>query len=185
MILKIGALLSLSFLYLDQAKKINNWYLIILLSSIASDAFLIFDSNFLLIGSLLLLLNRILYIVITRRALFDTKTGTLLIYFIPCLLLFFIIYALLKPYVEQINISFILLGITSAVAILFSFLNYLNRMNKQNLFFLFGILLIVFSDVLSAYNKFLDYHLYYVIIYTVMFYLARYLICRSMILQKK
>ena len=75
-------------------------------------------------------------------------------------------------------------GITSAIMIGLSFFNYLKAMNKKNMFFLFGILLIVIADILIAFNKFLDYHILLVIVYTIMYYIARYLICLSMIDKK-
>lgn len=185
MTIKVTALLSLSFLYLTVSKKINYWYLLLLLSSIASDTFLIFEDSFLLLGVLLLLLNRFLYIIISRRALKETDIKTLLLYLIPSLGMFIIFYVLMKPYLEEISSSFLLLGLTSATMILFSFLNYLNKMNARNKYFLLGILLIVVADILIAYNKYLDYNLVYVIVYTSMYYLARYLICRAMILEKR
>ncbi|CAL2104254.1 conserved membrane protein of unknown function [Tenacibaculum sp. 190130A14a] len=184
MTIKVTALLSLSFLYLTVSKKINYWYLLLLLSSIASDTFLIFEDSFLLFGVLLLLLNRVLYIIISRRALKDTDIKTLLFYMVPSFGLFIIFYVLLRPYLEEISSSFLLLGLTSATMILFSFLNYLNKMNLRNKYFLLGILLIVVADILIAYNKYLDYNLGYVIVYTSIYYIARYLICRAMILEK-
>ena len=184
MIIKVFSLMVLSFLYLSTSKKINYFYVLILMSSIASDAFLIFDDNFMMLGILLLLMNRILYIILARRALFNTSVKTLLIYLIPSLLLFVIIYILLKPYIQQISLSFFLMGITSAIVIGLAFFNYLKTMNKKDMFFLFGILLIVIADILIAFNKFLDYHLFIVIVYTIMYYVARYLICFSMIDKK-
>lgn len=181
MIIKISALIFLSFLYLSSSKRINYFYLLVLMNSIASDTFLIFDDDFLTLGVILLLANRVLYIIISRRALFGLNPKTLLSYLLPSLLLFVIIYVLLKPYLEQISLSFLLIGISSAIVIGLSFMNFMNNMNKRNKLFFFGILLIVTADVLIAINKFLDYHLAYVIIYTMMYYVARYFICESMI----
>ena len=185
MIIKILSLMSLSFLYLSTSKKIDYFYLLILMNSIASDTFLIFDDVFMMLGIFLLLANRVLYIIISRRALFETKPKMLLIYVIPSLLLFTTIFVLLKPYLQEISLSFLSMGITSAIMIGLAFFNYLNEMNKKSKFFLFGILLIVTADVLIAFNKFLDYSLVYVIVYTAMYYVARYLICLSMIERKK
>lgn len=184
MTIKVIALLSLSFLYLTASKKINYWYVLLLLSSIASDSFLTFEDSFLFLGVLLLLLNRFLYIIIARRALRETDIKTLLLYMVPSFGMFIIFYVLMKPYLEDISTSFLLLGLTSATMILFSFLNYLNKMNTKNRYYLLGILLIVVADILIAYNKYLDYNLFYVVMYTSIYYVARYLICRAMILEK-
>ncbi|MBA6157009.1 hypothetical protein H3Z83_10815 [Tenacibaculum sp. S7007] len=181
MIVKISALIFLSFLYLSSTKTINYFYLFVLMNSIASDTFLIFDDDFLMLGTILLLANRILYIIISRRALSDINPKNSLSYLLPSLLLFVIIYELLKPYLQQISLSFLLIGISSAIVIGLSFMNYMNNMNEKNKLFFFGMLLIVTADVLIAINKFLDYHLAYVIIYTSMYYVARYFICQSMI----
>ncbi len=181
MIIKIIALVFLSFLYLSSSKKINYIYLLVLMNSIASDTFLIFEDDFLVLGTILLLVNRVLYVILARRALFETNIKALLTYLIPGLLLFTVIFILLKPYLYQISSSFLLIGIFSVIAISLSFFNYLNKMNRKNKFFLFGILLIVIADVLIAFNKFLEYQLVYVITYTLMYYVARYLICQSMI----
>ncbi|QXP73962.1 hypothetical protein H0I31_10845 [Tenacibaculum sp. AHE15PA] len=184
MVIKVFSLMFLSFLYLSSSKKINYFYVFILMNSIASDAFLIFDDDFMMFGILLLLINRFLYIILARKALFNTSVKILLTYLIPSLLLFITIFVLLKPYIQEISLPFFLMGITSAIMIGLSFFNYLKAMNKKNMFFLFGILLIVIADILIAFNKFLDYHILLVIVYTIMYYIARYLICLSMIDKK-
>lgn len=184
MVIKVFSLMFLSFLYLSSSKKINYFYVFILMNSIASDAFLIFDDDFMMFGILLLLINRFLYIILARKALFNTSVKILLTYLIPSLLLFVTIFILLKPYIQEISLPFFLMGITSAIMIGLSFFNYLKTMNKKNMFFLFGILLIVIADILIAFNKFLDYHILLVVVYTIMYYIARYLICLSMIDKK-
>ncbi|WP_431167140.1 lysoplasmalogenase family protein [Tenacibaculum halocynthiae] len=184
LVLKLLSLIFLSFLYLSTSKEINYWYVLVLLCSIASDASLIFDSDLLMVGTGLLIANRILYIIISRRALFRTNLKTLAFYFVVCLLVFVVIYVVLKPYLQEISYIFISLGITSAIMILFAFLNYLNKMNTQNKLFLFGLFLIITGDILMAFNKFLDYNMAYVLIYTIIYYIARYLICESMIVNK-
>ncbi|MGB1042393.1 MAG: lysoplasmalogenase family protein [Tenacibaculum sp.] len=184
MVIKIISLVFLSFLYLSVTKKINYWYLLVLMNSIASDAFLIFDNDFLIVGMLLLLANRFIYIILSRKALVETKLKILLYYLLPGSFLFVIIFLLLKPYLSGVSNTFILLGFSSALMIGFSFLNYLNNMTKDNKYFLLGILLIVTADILIAYNKFLDYRIFVVLLYTAMYYVARYLICLAMIKEK-
>lgn len=184
MITKILALVFLSFLYLEVSIKINYFYLLILMNSITSDVLLIFDDSFLKIGTLLILANRFLYIIIARRGFFKIKTKTLLIYLIPALFLFGAIFIMFKPYLQEISLSFLLLGITSVTMIGLAFFNYLNDMSKENKLFLLGLLLILTADVLMVFNKFLDYKLTFVIFYTTIYYIARYLICLSMIDKK-
>lgn len=181
LILKIFSLLFLSFLYLNSAKKINYFYTLILMSSIVSDALLIFDEDFLKAGVLLLLLNRVLYLIIARKDMYKTKFKTLLTYLIPGLILFIIMSYLLRPYLKELSFSIYAICFLNATIVGMTFFNFLNKMSKENLFFFVGIFLIITSDFLIAYNKYIDYRLYYVIIYTIMYYVARYLICYSMI----
>lgn len=185
LILKLLSLAFLIVLYISKTDKINYWYLTVLLLSMISDASLIFDPHLLLLGSLLLVVNRVLYIIISRRALKETKLKTLLFYLTICLLVFLINYTLVKPYAGELHFIVALFGSTSSIMILFAFLNYLNKMNRKNKYFLFGLFLIVLADVLMAINKFVDYKLLYVISYTVIYYIARYLICDAMIVEKR
>ncbi|CAM1361150.1 lysoplasmalogenase family protein [Tenacibaculum xiamenense] len=185
LVLKLLSLIFLSFMYLNRSRVINIWYLMVLLFSIASDAFLIFDTDLLVIGSMLLIANRILYIIIARRAIFQTKLNLLIFYLVLCLLLFVVIYIVLKPYLKEILGIFMTMGLSSAIMILFAYLNYLNKMNRRNKYFLFGLFLIIIADVLMTFNKFLDYSIIYVIAYTMIYYIARYLICESMIVGKR
>ncbi|SEC30681.1 YhhN-like protein [Tenacibaculum sp. MAR_2009_124] len=184
LVLKLLSLTFLSFMYLNRSRVINIWYLLVLLFSIASDAFLIFDTDLLFIGSMLLIINRFLYIIIARRAIFQTKLHLLIFYLVLCLLLFVVIYIILRPYLKEILGIFMTMGFSSCVMLLFAYLNYLNRMNRRNKYFLFGLFLIITADVLMIFNKFLDYNILYVIAYTSIYYVARYLICESMIVGK-
>ncbi len=185
LVLKLLSLIFLSFRYLNKSRIINFWYLLILLFSITSDAFLIFDTDLLFIGSMLLIANRFLYIIIARKAIFTTKPSTLIFYLVLCLLLFIVIYIILKPYLKEIIGIFMTMGISSCVMLLFAYLNYLNNMNRRNKYFLFGLFLIITADVLMIFNKFLDYNIFYVIVYTSIYYIARYLICEAMIVGKR
>lgn len=181
LILKIVSLLFLSFLYLNSSQKINYFYILILMSSIVSDALLIFDEDFLKAGVLLLLLNRVLYLILARRDMYKTKFKTLLTYLIPGLILFVIMSYLLRPYLKELSYSIFAICFLNATIVGMTFFNFLNKMSKENLFFFLGIFLIITSDFLIAYNKYIDYKLYFVIIYTITYYIARYLICYSMI----
>ena len=152
--------------------------------SIISDTFLVYDNTFLIIGTLFLLVNRVLYIIISRRAFFNTDRKTLFLYFIPFFTVFVLVFPLLKSYLRQLSYTILLMGLLSTIMALFAFINYLNKMTNKNKFFLFGILLIIISDILTAYNKFLDYEFFYVVVYSILYYVARYLICRAMIIDK-
>ncbi|AZJ35502.1 hypothetical protein D6T69_08190 [Tenacibaculum singaporense] len=185
LILKIFSLQFLSFLYLSSSQKINYWYLLILMSSVVSDALFIFEEDFLKGGVFLLLLNRVLYLIIARKAMYKTKLKTLLTYLIPGLILFLIISVLLRPYLKELSYSIFIICFLNATIVGITFFNFLNKMSKENLFFFLGIFLIITADFLIAYNKYIDYKLYYVVTYTIVYYVARYLICVSMIEKKR
>ncbi|WP_417800218.1 lysoplasmalogenase family protein [Tenacibaculum sp.] len=184
LIFKIFSLQFLSFLYLSSSQKINYWYLLILMSSVVSDALLIFEDDFIKGGVFFLLLNRVLYLIIARKAMHKTKLKTLLAYLIPGLILFLIISYLLRPYLKELSYSIFIICFLNATIVGITFFNFLNKMSKENLFFFLGIFLIITADFLIVYNKYVDYKLYYVIAYTIVYYIARYLICVSMIKKK-
>lgn len=82
-------------------------------------------------------------------------------------------------------LSIFMICLLNLIVIGVSFYQYLYNMTKDNLYFMLGIFLITLADFIIAFNKFLDYQLYYVVLYTVMYYVARYLICVAMIKEKR
>lgn len=185
LILKLLSILSLTFMYLNKTRIINYYYLLVLLFSMASDAFLIFSEDFLFIGSLPLIANRFLYIIIASKAIIQTKLKFLIFYLFLSLLVFIVIYTILKPYIQEIVEIFIVMGLSSVVMVLFSYINYLNKMNRRNKLYFIGLFLLVFADILMTFNNFIDYNIMYVFSYTFIYYIARYLICDSMIINLK
>lgn len=185
LILKLLSILSLIFMYLNKTRIINYYYLLILLFSMTSDAFLISSEDFLFIGSLPLIANRFLYIIIASKAIIQTKLKFLILYLLLSLLVFVVIYTILKPYIQEIVEIFIVMGLSSVVMVLFAYINYLNKMNRRNKLYFMGLFLLVFADILMTFNNFIDYHIMYVFSYTFIYYIARYLICDSMIINLK
>ena len=183
--LKILTLVVMSFMYLTYATKINYWYLLILMFCIATDALFIFDQEFLNEGALLVVLTRFTYLIILRKTILSAKLEAILSYLIPSTFVFVILSYLFYPYVEDMLMSLFIICFLNLMIIGVSFYKYLNKMTRDNLYFMLGIILIGSSDFLIAFNKYLDYQLYYVITYTVMYYIARYLICIAMINEKK
>ena len=122
LILKLLSILSLTFMYLNKTRIINYYYLLVLLFSMASDAFLIFSEDFLFIGSLPLIANRFLYIIIASKAIIQTKLKFLIFYLFLSLLVFIVIYTILKPYIQEIVEIFIVMGLSSVVMVLFAIL---------------------------------------------------------------
>ncbi|CAL2063494.1 hypothetical protein [Tenacibaculum sp. 190524A05c] len=181
--IKLVALFSLSFLYLETTLKVNHWYVMILLFSIISDSLFIFDAFYYpALG--FLILNRFLYIVIIRRTIFPYPPKVLLLYSIPFLLTFLMIYFLIYEYLLDIQLSAFILGVVSVFLVLFTYLNFLYKNNKRSKYFFLGTTLMPFADVLTAIANYIDSHLFYVIIYHFMYYIARYYIYKAMIMNK-
>lgn len=185
MILKILTIVLTSFLYLAYTTKINYWYLLLLMFCIVADALLIFDQDFLKGGILLLMFTRVIYLIILRKTIFKIKLKVVLPYLIPGFFAFFIMSYLLYTFIENMLLSIFMICLLNLIVIGVSFYQYLYNMTKDNLYFMLGIFLITIADFIIAFNKFLDYQLYYVVLYTVMYYVARYLICIAMIKEKR
>ncbi|MDO6744119.1 lysoplasmalogenase family protein [Tenacibaculum soleae] len=185
MILKILTIVLTCFLYLAYTTKINYWYLLLLMFCIVADALLIFDQDFLKGGILLLMFTRVIYLIILRKTILTIKLKVILPYVIPGCFAFFIMSYLLYSFVENMLLSIFMICLLNLIVIGVSFYQYLYNMTKDNLYFMLGIFLITIADFIIAFNKFLDYQLYYVVLYTVMYYVARYLICIAMIKEKR
>ncbi len=181
--IKLIALFSLAFLYLETTLKVNHWYIIILLFSIISDSLFIFD-EFYFPALAFLILNRFLYIIIIRRTFFPYSPGILFLYSIPFLLTFFMIYFLIYEYLIDIQISAFLLGVVSVFLMLFTYLNFLKKNNKRAKYYFFGTTLMPFADILMAISNYIDDHFIYVVIYHLMYYVARFYIYKAMVMHR-
>lgn len=182
---KLIALLSLSFLYLETTKKVNYWYVLILLFSILSDSLFVFEDMFIHEALYLLIINRFLYIVIIKEHVFPQGIKKMVFYAAPFLLAFVMIYFLIYSYMKDIQLSAFIMGIVSVFLVLFTFLNFLNKNNKKSKYFFWGTFLMPFADVLTVIANYIDFSYAYVVIYHLMYYLARYLIYKSMVLEKR
>lgn len=181
---KLAALLSLSFLYLETTPKVNYWYVVILLFSIVSDSLFVFEAHFYHEALFLLVLNRFLYIIIIYHSILKHSLKTLLLYAIPFLFIFSMIYLILYEYVNDVQLLVFTMGIVSISLVLFAFLNLLTKNNSKALYFFLGVLIFPIADVLTAISNYISPSPYYIVIYHLMYYVGRYLIFRSMILKR-
>ncbi|SNR16019.1 lysoplasmalogenase family protein [Tenacibaculum jejuense] len=181
---KLVALLSLSFLYLETTPKVNYWYVVILLFSIVSDSLFVFEENFYHEALFLLILNRFLYIIIIYHSILKYPLKTLLFYAVPFTFIFSMIYLILYEYVEEIQLLVFVMGLASICLVLFAFLNLLSKNNKKAFYFFLAALIFPIADVLTAISNYISPSPYFIIVYHFMYYFARYLIYKSMILKK-
>lgn len=183
-IYKVFSLLSLSFLYLTNSHRINIWYVLILVFSIISDSLLIFGSDFRLEGTVCLLLNRVFYIMIVKNVLYKYSIKRLLSYSIPFFLMFFIVFYMVYDLLGDLFYPSLIFGLISVLLGLLSFLNYLDTTKRQNFYFFLGIFIIIVSDILMTVATFLDESMSYILIYHILYFIARYIIYKAMLVNK-
>lgn len=181
MVVKILSLVFLAFLYISVSKDINYWYILILMCIIGSDSFFVFDPDFLTEGVILVLIERFLYFIILRKTLSKIKIVSLLTYMIPGILIFGTVLYIYLPYLKDMLGTLFIICFFNITLISVAYLNFLQKNDQKNLFFLLGIFMISAVDFLLVYNKYLEYNFYYVIAYTLVYYVSRYLICYSII----
>lgn len=181
---KIFTLLSLSFFYLTNVKKINIWFVLVMVSCIISDSLLVYGTDFRLEGIIFLLLSRIFYIILLKDVIFQFSKKQLLFYSIPFFITFFLVFYAVSDLLDTLLYPSLIFGLTTVVVGLLSFLNYLYKFNLHSLYFFFGIFLVIISDILMTLSAFLGEKPIYVVIYHVFYYVALYLICLAMIGKK-
>ena len=184
MVVKLTSLVFLAFLYISVSKKINYWYIVILMCSIGSDSFFIFDPDFLTEGLALVIVERVLYFIILRKTLSKIEMDSVKKYVIPGIFVFIMSSYLLSPYVENMLIAFFIICFLNLGLIGVAFFHLIQKNDRQNLQFFLGVFFIGAADFLQAFNKYLEYSLFLVITYTVIYYIARYFICVAIIDKK-
>ena len=182
--LKLISIVFLFFYYLRKTKKINYWYIIVVVFSCLSSSLLVFDVKFLALGTLFMIFNRLLYIIISRRAVSKQNYKKLLMFILIFFVPIIIIFPQLKSNLKELTYPILLIGVLSAIMSSFAFVNYFNKMIVGNKYFVYGMLLFVLADLLTVYNQFINYNFYYVIVYTSLYFVARYFVCEAMILNK-
>lgn len=178
---KFFALLFLTFLYLTSSKKINNWYLLILIVSIISDSVFVFGADYRLEGTIALFLNRIFYIMIVKDVLEHYSFKRLFNYSFPFWVTFALIFSLIYDSLGALLYPSLIFGVLSVLMLLFTYLKYLQNNKRQSLHFFLGVFLIAISDVIMVITNFLGENVIYIVIYHTTYYIARYIIYSSMI----
>lgn len=186
LVFKVSALLSLSFLYVTKSNRINFWYLLVLLFCIVSDSLLVYGNDFILEGTIFLLLSRIAYICIVRKALYCHPLKTIIKYSAPFFITFFIFFSLVYKKLGDLLYPSVVFGFLSIVMCLLSFLNYLDKNTSKSFYFFLGVFVLIIGDVLMTISHFIDEQqtYAYAIIYHTMYYGALFVICNSMIVEK-
>lgn len=182
-IFKLISLVALSFLYVSSSKKINFSYVTILLISIISDVLLAYNSEAVVSGAVLLIINRILYVIIVKDEVLKVPVKILLFYSLPFLVSFLLLFFMLID--SEYSAVILIYGIFSVVMAVFAFVNYINTKHIENLWYFIAIFMIIVADALVAISTFQDYKVTYVVIYTFLYVIARYLICKAMILKSE
>lgn len=181
---KVLTLMCLAFLYLTNSDKINIWYLLVLASSIISDALFVFQDDFRFEATIFLLLNRIFYIMIIKHVIFQFSRKRMLSYFIPFITTFALVFYGLSTSLGNMFYPVLVFGFISCLLALLSFLTLLKKQTNKNFYFFLGIFIILISDIFMALTTYLNEKIIFIIAYHIFYYIARYFIYKSMIISR-
>lgn len=186
LVVKVLALLIIAFFYLNSKINRVNWYYIFALSSsLISDSLYVFEDKFMSEATVFLLLNRVFFLLIVKDVLYRYPIKNLLLYSIPFFITFTLIFYQLYGFLDNFLYISMFYGVVTVVLGVFSFLNYLHKSTIENFNFLLGVLLFVASDSLMVITNFLDERTVYIMVYHAIYYIAMFIMCKSVILQKK
>lgn len=108
----------------------------------------------------------------------------LLTYSIPFFLTFFVVFYMVYDVLGELFYPSLVFGVISVALGVLSFINYLDVNKPKNLYFFLGIFIIVISDILMTVATFLDETLSYILVYHILYFIARYIIYRAMVVEK-
>lgn len=181
---KVLTLMCLAFLYLTNSDKINIWYLLVLASSIISDALFVFQDDFRFEATVFLLLNRVFYIMIIKHVIFQFSTKRMLSYFIPFIITFSLVFYGLSTSLGKMFYPVLVFGFISCLLALLSFLSLLKKQTDKNFYFFLGVFIVLVSDIFMALTTYLNEKIIFIIVYHIFYYIARYFIYKAMVINR-
>lgn len=175
--------ITLLVMYIRKANTKSNKYIIILVLLAFIDFALIYRDNtiFLSLAMIFLILTHLIYIKILYKNNRAISFYRFSIYFIPFLICLSVIFLVIKDqigsllYLSLFHI-FLLFIVTNIV-----FLNYLQKNKKSSLTLFWGFFILIFANFLFAFNIFLNMGVNILIISTLLYAVAQYMICIAMI----
>lgn len=171
---------SLLVFYVVSSEKINKWYIIALLFSFLGDFFML-DSKHLLIGTSCFLVAHLTYIKISLDSLGKTPlVNVLLPLFFFVAFLIFVIW-LIEANISSFIVLIVIYGLVICSLAALSYINYLQKNNRANLFLFLGSFLFVVTNIFMGLNRFYSEYTISKVITMGLYILAQFFICKAII----
>ncbi|KGL63071.1 lysoplasmalogenase [Polaribacter sp. Hel1_85] len=175
--------ISLAVVYLSSVKKADFWYVSALFFSFWGDTFLLFKSEYFLLGLVSFLIAHFLYIKIVAGYLKKIGIVKIITASLPFIISFGSIVFLIKDNLGEMLIPVIIYGIVISTFGTLALINYKEEKSTENLWMLLGAIIFIISDSVLAVNKFYEAREVYGISIMITYIVAQYLICKAMIVK--
>jgi len=140
--------------------------------------------NYILIGAILIAVNKTLYSVISIKALKNFDRKKILFYVLLFSLPIIIIIPLISPFLKDFLVPAILVGILTSSMCCLAFLKAITFKSIKNIFYWIGLTLLALVDFLFVYEKFVYNSIIIYVIMSIINFSGKYLICTAMIRKK-
>ncbi len=183
-IFKVIALMALSFLYLQKVKRVNFYFITILLINIVTDVLLTFESAYINQAISLLLINKLLYLLMLSDVFRKNSTVTILLYTLPHFITGTVIFYFLNNELEVFNLYIFLVYVALVVLGGITFINVITKNSLKSVLYFIGIFLISIAEVIMAISLFVGRNIWYIIMYYAISFVARFIMYRAIIRRK-
>jgi uncharacterized membrane protein YhhN len=172
-------MITLSWYYYSNTKKINIHFTLGLFFSFLGDVLLLgTGETYFVFGLLFFLIAHIFYIIMVIKMIRNTKPKEFIIACIPFLLLFIVLINVLYAGLGSMKIPVIVYAMTISFFGIVSLILYLQTKTKTSLLLVVGVLIFITSDTILALNLFYKKQSFYPLLIMLTYVLAQYLICR-------
>ncbi|MFT5249001.1 MAG: putative membrane protein YhhN [bacterium] len=172
-------MITLSWYYYSNTKKINIHFTLGLFFSFLGDVLLLgTGETYFIFGLLFFLIAHIFYIIMVIKMIRNTKPKEFIIACIPFLLLFIVLINVLYAGLGSMKIPVIVYAMTISFFGIVSLILYLQTKTKTSLLLVVGVLIFITSDTILALNLFYKKQSFYPLLIMLTYVLAQYLICR-------
>lgn len=170
--------------YMVLAKQIDYRYILILFLSLVSDYLLIFrkDNFKFILGVVLIGISHLIYIKIIKQSLRSFKIINFAKYLIPFLVILGVLFFITSYKFDEVFYVLLIHALLLLITINFAFLKYIESNRRENLVLFLGFFLFFIADCFYTIYKFFDTkNILYILLVTLIYAVAQYLICRVMI----
>lgn len=184
-IIKPFLMILLTVMYLSLTQKKNFWYIAVLLLSLIGDVLFIFrdDETYLTLAISILMIVHILYIRIIVAFLRRISVKKMFINLVPSLLIFALLLSIVTPFLGDFKVIIFLHVFFSLITMNISFINYLKKNSHENLYFFLSLFTLILADCFFALYRFVEPLSIYMLLVTLLYATAQFVICRVMIVK--